>query len=108
MTMTAKKPQLRTFADLVDLADSGETEGLILGGKNKRGDRWYQMPVEVNPDLPAEGANVPGAIVFVCNNTTWTYEAEKLRTNPRLREAIKRTAEMRRNMDDMRARGEIQ
>lgn len=82
---------MKTFADLVDLADSGETEGRIAN----RGGIWRQMPVEVNPDLPQEGVNQPGTIVFTSRSTSWCYPVEELRTSPRLREAIKRTAAMR-------------
>jgi hypothetical protein len=93
MTATRK---LRTFADLVDLADSGEGEGRVLLGNAGRGQVWSQVEVEVNPDLPLEGVNQPGTMVFCSKSSTWTYEVERLRTDPRLREAIKRTAAMRR------------
>ena len=89
-------PKLRTFADLADLADSGETEGRVLLGNAGRGQVWRQVEVQVNPDLPQEGVNLPGTMVFCSDSTSWTYEVEKLRTDMRLREAIKRTAAMRR------------
>lgn len=72
---------MRTFADLVDLADSGETEGRIAN----RGGIWRQAPAE----------NAPGKIVFTSRGTSWCYEVTELRTDPGLREAIKRTAAMR-------------
>ena len=82
---------MKTFADLVDLADSGETEGRLAN----RGGIWRQIEVKVNPDLPQEGVNQPGTMVFCSKSTSWTYEVERLRTDPRMREAIKRTAAMR-------------
>ena len=85
---------LRTFADFIDIADSGETEGRLAN----RGGIWRQVEIQVNPDLPLEGVNVPGTRVFCSRSTTWTYEVERLRTDPRLREAIKRTAAMRRGV----------
>ena len=94
--MPTRKPKLPTFADLVDLADSGETEGRVILGNAGRGQVWHQIEVEVNPDLPQEGVNVPGTMVFCSTSTSWTYEVERLRTDTRLREAIKRTAAMRR------------
>ena len=90
------QPKLRTFADLVDLADSGETEGRVQLGNGGRTQIWQQIEVEVNPDLPQEGVNQPGTIVFTSASTSWTYPVEELRTSERLREAIKRTAAMRR------------
>lgn len=90
------KPKLRTFADLVDLADSGETEGRVQIGNGGRAQIWSQIKVEVNPDLPQEGVNKPGTIVFSSVGTSWTYPVEELRTSEQLRQAIKRTAAMRR------------
>ena len=72
---------MKTFADLVDLADSGETEGRIAN----RGGIWRQAPVE----------NAPGTIVFTSRSTSRCYGVAELRTDPRLREAIKRTAAAR-------------
>ena len=82
---------METFADLVDLADSGDVEGRIAN----RGGIWKQVEVEVNPDLPQEGVNVPGTMVFCSKSSAWTYEVERLRSDLRLREAVKRTAAMR-------------
>jgi hypothetical protein len=82
---------MKTFADLVDLADSGETEGRLAN----RGGIWRQVEVAVNPDLPQEGVNQPGTVVFSSRSTTWCYPVEDLRHDERLRTAIKRTAAMR-------------
>jgi hypothetical protein len=72
---------MKTFADLVELADSGETEGRIAN----RGGVWRQQPVQ----------NAPEKIVFTSRGTTWCYDVQELRTDPRLREAIRRTSAMR-------------
>jgi len=91
MTTKTSTAKLKRFADLVDLADSGETEGRL----ENRGGIWFQIEVEVNPDLPLTGVNQPGTVVFASRSTTRTYPVEDLRTSKRLREAIKRTAAQR-------------
>ena len=83
MPKTAK-PKWRTFADLVDLADSGETEGRVQINWTGATKIWRQVPV----------SNAPETIVFSARGTSWCYEVAKLRTDPRLRESIKRTAAM--------------
>jgi hypothetical protein len=82
---------VKTFADLADLADSGETEGRLAN----RGGIWFQVQVEVNPDLPATGVNRPGTVVFASRSTRWTYPVEDLRRDGRLRFAIRMTAAQR-------------
>lgn len=69
---------MNTYADLVELADSGDTEGRLAN----RGGIWRQVPVE----------NAPGVTVFSSKSTTWCYPVEDLRSDERLRFAIRMTA----------------
>jgi hypothetical protein len=87
--------RLRTFADLVDLADSGETEGRVENtGPNGSARTWYQVEVE----------NIPGMVVFGARGTSWTYDVQRLRTDQRLRDVIKRNAARRRSLHKERTR----
>lgn len=75
------KVKERVFEDLVELAESGLGKGRVKDG-------WFTSKVW----SLVEVSNAPGVFVYSSPSTSWTYEAEKLRTDQRLRESIKRTA----------------
>lgn len=82
------KSTVRRFADLVELAESGETQGRI----GRQRSVWSLNEV----------SNMPGKFVFSNPTTTWCYEPERLLHDERLRHSIRMTAAMHRAMDDGR------
>jgi len=87
-----KRPATPRFDDLVEFWDSGAAEGLI--GPVPR-DRWYRSTVTVASDLP--GASPVGTPVLVPARGGACFTGPQM-ADPARREAIKRTAAMRRSL----------
>lgn len=84
-TVQVAKDGLQVFDDLVDLADSGLTEGRVRDDWFGRGKVWSQHSVADRPDV----------LVFSRPGHSWVYAVDKLRTDERLRKSIKVTAALR-------------
>lgn len=75
---------MKTFNDLVELAESGETEGKVI-----RSDVPRSAPVWRKVQVQATGV-----MVYTSASTSWVYEVDRLLHDERLRQSIRMTAAM--------------